>query len=225
MATESTSDHEQAPLLDVETGKKTTSYGEGQDDTDQHTNDNDDNNHQDLSDQHIPDSNNSNSNDNDNSHRATPRTAKAKWEKISHNVCSGQVLLRQSLYSSPRSAFGDHNDTTTVLASKGGGGVNEDDTSSLLWNELAQRRERVQTQIRNGVEFNLTQCLAAIFLYIAVAVLAFSFVLDHWTLIDSIYFVRVLYLRACVPACGCAVVRFLLYCVCMCVYLCLCFFW
>jgi CBS domain containing-hemolysin-like protein len=33
------------------------------------------------------------------------------------------------------------------------------------------------------MEFSLWQCLLAILAYIAVAVLAFSFVFDHWTII------------------------------------------
>jgi hypothetical protein len=38
------------------------------------------------------------------------------------------------------------------------------------------------------VEFSLFHCLLGIFAYIAIAVLAFSVVFDHWTVIDSAYF-------------------------------------
>lgn len=42
--------------------------------------------------------------------------------------------------------------------------------------------------VQSSWEFTLTQCFLAVLLYLAVAVMAFSFVFDHFSVIDAMYF-------------------------------------
>ena len=58
-------------------------------------------------------------------------------------------------------------------------------TSSDRTGEL---REQVQESIRNGIEFTIWQCLGLFLLFMVVGVVAFSFLFDHWTWIDAMYF-------------------------------------
>ena len=50
------------------------------------------------------------------------------------------------------------------------------------------RRQQVQQEIRSAMDFTLGQCLLAILAYLGVAVFAFSYLFEHWSLIDSMYF-------------------------------------
>ena len=49
-------------------------------------------------------------------------------------------------------------------------------------------REQAQESIRNGIEFTIWQCLGLFLLFMVVGVVAFSFLFDHWTWIDAMYF-------------------------------------
>jgi hypothetical protein len=64
---------------------------------------------------------------------------------------------------------------------------------SLLERRLRTRR-RVERAFRKGMHFSLWHCFVAIFIYILIAVLASSVILDKdWTIIDSCYFAVVGY--------------------------------
>lgn len=56
----------------------------------------------------------------------------------------------------------------------------------------ANRAAAVAWIRRQTVEFSLTQCLAAVALYLTAAVICFSFLFgEHWTWIDSAYFAMI----------------------------------
>jgi hypothetical protein len=95
-------------------------------------------------------------------------SALGAWNKLSHQVKGGEFLLRTAGSSS--------------WNVDGEGGRNGESTSKH------EKRQAAHDEIRGLMEFSLWQCLLAIFAYIAIAVLAFSFVFDHWTIIDSAYF-------------------------------------
>jgi len=61
-------------------------------------------------------------------------------------------------------------------------------SSTKTQDETERMREEAQAAIAQSMDFTLTQCLIAILCYMAIAVLAFSFVFDHWSIIDSMYF-------------------------------------
>lgn len=91
---------------------------------------------------------------------------KETWKKIANKVNEGEFLLLSS--------FG-----------------NPDDPNSTSDPTVTTREEKMrdmQNDIRNRLEFSATQCMIAIALYLSVAVMAFSFVFDHWTIVDSMYF-------------------------------------
>lgn len=59
---------------------------------------------------------------------------------------------------------------------------------SLSSKSTDEKRKEAEQEIRSGLEFSLTQCIVAILLYIMIAVIAFSFIFDHWSIVDSCYF-------------------------------------
>lgn len=101
------------------------------------------------------------------------------WRRITQHVQSGDVLLQRLVQDKSNFALRTKNN---IFDSKGPSWDEVDES------ERQRLREQVQANIRNGVEFSLQQCVVAMLLYIVVAVLAFSFVFDNWTVIDSIYF-------------------------------------
>jgi hypothetical protein len=92
-----------------------------------------------------------------------PKRMHGGWNKLRHKVKSGEYLLR------------------TANVDDGDGRISESVSKD-------EKRQAAHNRIRGLMEFSLRQCLLAILAYIAVAVLAFSFVFDHWTIIDSAYF-------------------------------------
>jgi potassium channel subfamily K len=91
-------------------------------------------------------------------------SAHGAWKKLSHQVKGGEFLIR------------------TAGPSWDEDGRNGESVSKH------EKRQAAHDEIRGLMEFSLWQCLLAIFAYIAIAVLAFSVVFDHWTIIDSAYF-------------------------------------
>jgi len=98
------------------------------------------------------------------SHQTTTTKAQKSWTKIVDHVKSGLVLLHQ-----PSLADADGEPEETM-----------DDRDIKL--------QHAQDLIRRQLDFTLTQCVLAILCYIGIAVVAFSFVFDDWTIIDSVYF-------------------------------------
>jgi hypothetical protein len=88
------------------------------------------------------------------------------WKKLSHHVKGGSFLLHQSSF----------------YADDGEDGRNHETISTH------EKRQAAHNEIRSLMEFSLWQCLLAIFAYIGIAVLSFSFIFNHWTIIDSAYF-------------------------------------
>lgn len=88
--------------------------------------------------------------------------AVALWKRVGDHVQTGEFLVTH--------------DTAVSMAAG-------DDPE-----ERRSKRARAQQDIRSHMEFSLTQCLLAIAAYMAVAVIAFSFLLENWSVIDSIYF-------------------------------------
>jgi hypothetical protein len=91
-------------------------------------------------------------------------------KKLSHRVKGGRVLLRTAAGSSWNADLECECGRNSESVSK------------------HEQRQAAQDEIRSLIELSLWQCLLAIFAYIAIAVLAFSVVFNHWTIIDSAYF-------------------------------------
>lgn len=98
-----------------------------------------------------------------------PRVVRA-WRVLREKVRSGEVLLERPPSSHRRRSVLKHQST-----------------KSQRW----RKREEFQESIRSGLEFNLTQCLAVMVVYMLMSVMAFSFLFDNWTLVDSMYFALV----------------------------------
>jgi hypothetical protein len=96
-----------------------------------------------------------------------PNSLHGTWKNLSHQVKGGEFLLRTA---GPSWDVDCEDGTNGEPASK------------------HEKRQAAEEEIRGLVEFSLWQCLLAIFAYMAIAVLAFSVVFDHWTIIDSAYF-------------------------------------
>jgi hypothetical protein len=90
----------------------------------------------------------------------------SKWKKLSHQVKSGEFLLYRSSFYSDDDENGRNRETVSTH----------------------DKRQAAQDEIRSLMEFSVWQCLLAIFAYIGIAVLAFSFVFNNWSIIDSAYF-------------------------------------
>jgi len=88
--------------------------------------------------------------------------AVALWQRVGDHVQTGEFLVTHD---------------TAVITSAG------DDPEVRR-----SKRARAQEDIRRHMEFSLTQCLFAIAAYMAAAVIAFSFLFENWSVIDSIYF-------------------------------------
>lgn len=89
-----------------------------------------------------------------------PTKSNSRWKNLKKQVQGGELLLQ---------SVPDH-DTNTSHHSK------------------EHQRLQVQAEIRSVAEFTLQQCVAAILAYVLIAVIAFSVVFDHWSVIDSAYF-------------------------------------
>ena len=50
------------------------------------------------------------------------------------------------------------------------------------------KRTQAQESLRSGLEFSTVQCLCLFGWFLAMSVVAFSFWLDHWSLVDAMYF-------------------------------------
>jgi voltage-gated potassium channel Kch len=108
-------------------------------------------------------------------HQATQLRAHKGWGRVTHEVTSGNLLLRTAMQRrSQQEGLLAPSELATLED-------HDEDGKERL-------RQKAQDLIRSGVQFTLPQCMAAMALYIGVAVVAFSFVFDHWTVIDSIYF-------------------------------------
>ena len=63
--------------------------------------------------------------------------------------------------------------------------------SGTKWGEV-ERRQRLKQEkneeIQHAMEFSVCNCILAIMLYLAVSVVAYSFILENWSIIDSLYF-------------------------------------
>ena len=98
----------------------------------------------------------------------SPRASHFAWQRLAAKVRQGDMLLR------------------AVTSSQSGLPDNDKQNPN---NNTEQQRQRAQAWIRQGVEFTLWQCLLAMLAYMAVAILAFTFVLEpQWTCVDSLYF-------------------------------------
>ena len=64
--------------------------------------------------------------------------------------------------------------------------TNEKDESVEM--RKTRHQKELKDEFRSALEFSVTHCLLAIVLYLGIAVLAFSFIFEHWTIIDSCYF-------------------------------------
>jgi hypothetical protein len=99
------------------------------------------------------------------------RSKHGTWGVLAHQVRNGEFFLRTGGPSWDENCNQGGNDDHAHCSSS-----------------KHEKRQQAQDEIRSLVEFSLLQCLLAIFAYIAIAVLAFSVVFDHWTVIDSAYF-------------------------------------
>jgi hypothetical protein len=118
----------------------------------------------------------------------TSSQSQSRWQYIIQQVSSGDLLLvpSQSTRSFWNRGLPSRNESEHGLLSDGHShNRNHRDRSSS--SSLLQRLH-AQDEIRQAMEISLWHCFAVLLLYCAVAVLAFSFVLDHWTVIDSLYF-------------------------------------
>jgi hypothetical protein len=101
-----------------------------------------------------------------------------RWTRLRDHVTSGSALLRTSVMVAEREPHGGmdyHADNHDGRASEEG--------------DRASRREQAIQVIRDRMHFTLAQCIAAILVYIGVAVLAYSFLFEEqWSVIDSVYF-------------------------------------
>ena len=101
------------------------------------------------------------------SRQARRSRARNGWKRVSDHVIGGDVLLHSTF-------------------SGGGVGGNDDQDATLTTRE--EMVQDMQDKIRNSLEFSTMHCLIAISVYLGLAVLAFSFVFDRWTVVDSMYF-------------------------------------
>lgn len=67
--------------------------------------------------------------------------------------------------------------------------MNQDDSDQEHDNESVsmrktRRQKKIVDEFRNAIEFSLTHCLFAILVYLIIAVLAYSLVFEHFTIID-----------------------------------------
>lgn len=64
----------------------------------------------------------------------------------------------------------------------------QDSDSESVAIRKTRRQKEIVDEFRNALQFSLTHCLVAIFVYLMIAVLAYSFVFESWSIIDSMYF-------------------------------------
>lgn len=63
--------------------------------------------------------------------------------------------------------------------------MGDDDQDSL---HRSQVLAAFTDNVRSALNFTLTQCMLAIFVYLAVAALSYSFIFEKWPIVDSLYF-------------------------------------
>jgi len=114
------------------------------------------------------DSNDDNDNDienNQNNYNTPGTKARQRWAKLSEKVETGEVLLMASSSSNNNNNANGNQQQQRSL------------TQSL--------RAKALQEIQGSLDFSLSQCLVAVFLYIAIAVFVYSFVFDKMTVIDA----------------------------------------
>ena len=98
------------------------------------------------------------------------KTAKEHWSLLREYVLTGKFFLDQSAAS--------YNSINT--------------RPSYLQKRHSSIARSLTKEIQSGLEFSLIQCVTAICIYLILAVLCFSFLLEEtrhdWTMIDSMYF-------------------------------------
>ena len=119
--------------------------------------------------------------------------AKSKsWRQLADYVNTGEILVASPSLVAGGTGSNNHNHNNTIhnatpLRSR---------TPSCDSLETAEsRRKERETilqhkrwQFQRLANFTLTQCLLALLLHVLIAVLAFSFVLHQWSIVDSVYF-------------------------------------
>lgn len=99
----------------------------------------------------------------DESYRHNSKRAMENWARLQKHVRGGEFLLLM-----------------------GGGAGGHSSSLHLLPQHKDQKKARAA--FLKDLNFSLTQCLVALGLHILVAIIAFSFIFEGWTVIDSIYF-------------------------------------
>jgi len=64
----------------------------------------------------------------------------------------------------------------------------DEETRESVQMRRTRHKKEIEDDFRSALEFSLAHCLLAIAAYLGIAVLAFSFLIEHWTIIDSCYF-------------------------------------
>ena len=110
------------------------------------------------------------------------KTAKDHWAILREHVLSGRCLLDQSVES-----YEQHFHKTGAVA-----GSVASTRPSYLHKRHSSIARSLRNEIQSGLEFSLSQCVGAIAVYLLLAVVCFSFLLEEtrheWTMIDSMYF-------------------------------------
>lgn len=89
-----------------------------------------------------------------------PKQKSERWRRLTELVRSGHFLLDD------------------------GQGQTKDQEHSARF----RRRQKAKAAIRQSLRLSLTQCFIAVLSHVVLAVIVFSFVLDEWSIIDSVYF-------------------------------------
>lgn len=95
-----------------------------------------------------------------------------------HNSASSTTKQRSgaALWARARA----HKDEIIVAQSS-----NEEESTEI---RKSRHEQEIKNEFRNALEFRLWHCLVAIVVYLGIAILAYSFVFEQWTIIDSVYF-------------------------------------
>jgi len=89
--------------------------------------------------------------------------AQSRWKKICNKVDTGELLLMGPQHQSEREQSSIHRDRS-----------------------LAQQlRSKAVEEMQAALDFSVWQCLLAVVLYVAVAVVVYSFIFDNMTIIDA----------------------------------------
>jgi hypothetical protein len=129
--------------------------------------------------------------------------AQALWNIVANEVKAGKFLLHGS-YIDPSPHYKEDWEGETAMAAQA---VTDTPTSfktsssfssaSLSMEpprqeqHIEHRRNQVANEMQQSIGFTIQHCILAILVYLIVSIVAFSFIFDHWTIIDSIYFAMV----------------------------------